>query len=284
MTQFVRSILGKRNPRNVPLDLWDLAADVPDWGDRSFRVADEYREIFAEIIRSISEHAYKIQSEGLLQSALEPKRVKRLGDELAIIVRETIAADYANAVYVHTLYSPGYKLRTSIGSKPKFRQYSASEIRDEYEVRADLLGQWIRARAAFEARPERRGDRALHPQYYASSESKARSGLAEMQRLVTSIQSNLASGNGSRVVEEMFELRNALGNLAYALGDKDLAGAVGAFLQNDVKKLQKSVAQAEKLALKGEPKLSRKLAREAAIREGDEPKQNPFIRGILRYA
>jgi hypothetical protein len=284
VTVLVRSVFAKRNPRNVPLDLWDLAADVPDWGDRAFRVADEYREIFAEIVRSIGEHVYKIQSEGLLQSSLEPKQVKRLGDELATIVRETIAADYVNAVYVQTLYKPGYRSRESFGSKPRFHQYSASEIRDEYEIRADLLGQWIRARAAFEARPERRGDRALHPQYYANSASKARAGLAEMQRLVTSIQSNLASGKGHLVVQDMFDLRSAVEKLAYALGDKDLAGAVGAFRRNDVKKLQKAVAQTEKLALKGEPKPSRKLAREAAIREGDEPKQNPFVQSILGYA
>jgi len=287
MTTLVRSVFARRNPRNVPLDLWAASEqEVPDYYHRLSKVAQDYKDIFSEIIRTIGEHAYRIRSQRLLQSGADAEQIKRLGEEIAIIVRETLAANLAYIMFGFSLYIPDHKSRTSFGKSRKFRKYSASEMRDKYEARADLLGQWIRALAAYQARPERIGFRALHPESYREHLAKAEAALSGVEKTVTAIQSTMAGNQGSLVTKE-YDLRTHAGDLAYALGGKDLADAITRFQVTDVADLRRSVAKAERLARKGEPGVSRKLSlaeeKRIAALEASEPKQNPFIRSILGY-
>lgn len=294
----------KRNPRNVPLDIFEAGLVLPYPGaseddsleiaerDRrvranmayeqslprySARIADareQYQGIFREAIRSIGERLYKIKSRGLTDPK-NPKQWHELGEELAGAVRDGLAARFTRIVDDYELFEPRKTYKTSFGAKASTRRYTADQLRDEYESRATLLGRWIRARAGFEAK--RQDDfRFFHPEAMEKSTEQAQNALQEAQAHVNRTQSLIAGDQMPAVSQEVIPLIRDLADIAVKLGDPSLVKAIGYFGLTTATELRSQAGKAETLAKKGEKGVSRKLAREAAIREGDEPKRNPF--------
>ena len=311
MTRFVRSILPKRNPRNVPLDIFQAGLDYPypgasedeslDIAERDRRVRanmayeetlprysvrianarEQYQGIFREAIRSIGERLYKIKSRNLTDPQ-NPKQWHELGEELAGAVRDGLAARFTRIVDDYELFEPRKRYRTSFGPRASLRYYEADELRDEYENRATLLGRWIRARAAFEAK--RHGDFQFHhPEAARKNTQEAETALQESQSSVNHIQSLMAGDQMLAASQQVIPLIRHLADIAVKLGDPSLTKAIGYFAFATVTALRADAKKAETLAKKGEKGVSRKLAREAAIREGDEPKRNPFA-GYRNFA
>ncbi len=314
MTAFVRSILPKRNPRNVPLDLFPESGEpYPGvWWDetlspeekqrqidanlhhlknvrpRHVRIAEgqeAYRGIFREAVQSIASRIYKLES-GDLTNAHTPKQWQELGEQLAGAVRDALAAQFAAYVETYELYRSGKTIRKGFGPKTFPKKYTGAELRDALEIRAELLGRWIRARAAFESK--RQADYLVHAGESASKRTaEAQGALRAARGTFARIQSEMAQDTGnswSAAYGAILEGIRDLAGIAAVLGSPGLRSAVGNYMFVAVTELRSETKKAETLAAKGERGMSRKLAREAAIREGDELKQNPFVRGILRYA
>ncbi len=318
MTQFVRSILGKRNPRNVPLDIFDLGGDDPypypfedpslspeektrrweaikrhsqsvDASHEPRRAAarEKYTEILAEVVRGIGETTGRLLSSGILQGGLDAKSWIRLGRDLESLFRDAAAAVFVVYLLKYDLFYPKRTTEIRVGKKTASK-VTGAELRNAFEERVALIGRWVVARAAFESRPEISAARALRS---AEALGRAHAAIQAAQAAAIKAQAGIAGGdidpfarNSPKVFGDIVQMYYEIAGALVILRDRSLQDAAEALLENPMRSLEASVKKAERLAVKGEPGPSRKLAREAAIREGDELKQNPFVRSILRYA
>lgn len=321
MTALVRSVLAKRNPRNVPLDIYDDGGPPPfsDWfkpdpeglpreekesrdraikqytqrlydtnDDRRAAAREQYTEILAEIVRGIGETAHRIQSSGALHTSLDAAGWAKLGRDLASLFRDAAATVFIDHLLEHNLFLFEKTAKFSIGKKAG-THVTAEQLRGAFEERVVLIEQWIAARAAFEGRGEIRAARILRPVEWITSPEQ---GLGQVIKYAARVQAGIVAGSIPPTSRTRGPIFLRLGQIYFGmtdtlqiLGDRDLRNAVEELLRAPIPTLRAHVKKAQTLAAKGEPKdVSRKLAREAAIREGDEPKENSFVRGILRYA
>jgi hypothetical protein len=320
MTRFVRSIFAKRNPRNVPLDIYDTGGPLPfprpsedpsgkhvshdEWmvragankehlerlyasaDDRRAAAREEYTAILAEIVRGIGETAHRIQISGALHSPLDGRQWVKLGRDLASLFRDAAASLFIDHLLAHDLFLFEKTAKFSIG-KERATDVTAEQLRNAFEERVVLIERWIAARAAFEAREEIRADRALHPSKWIVSPQQ---GIDQAIKYAAKVQAGIiASGIPPRsrargsIFLHLAQIYFGITDALQILRDSKLRNAADEFLRTPVRTLQSEVKKAERLAAKGEAPVSRKLAREAAIREGDELKQNPFLRAIIGY-
>lgn len=317
MTRFIHSVLPKRNPRNVPLDIFDTGGSLPfpepldqaglNYDQRMFqananrlhreRLLDTYRDrraaareqyigILSEIVRGIAEAAHRIQGSGLLQGSMEPAGWTRLGQYLASMFRDAAAAVFIVDILESDLFEPQKSHKLQIGKKSRVA-VSAAQLREMTEERASIVEKWIVARAAFEGRREIIAARALHP---TKGSQHARDAIQKLDTAVTKLQAGIASGSfspkslgTSKVYDYVQDVYTATKDTLQVLNDPDLNAVSADLLRPPVRTLQAGLKKTEKLAAKGEPGPSRKLSREAAIREGDEPKRNPFA-GFRNFA
>lgn len=273
MTAFARSVLAKRNPRNVPLDIFE---GIPD-SKFSAQTWELYRSVFREAMQSIAAHLYKLEA-GDLTNPHTPKQWHELGEQLADAVRDAMAARLAADIDSYNLNLSGNTARKAFGPKSFPKKYTGLQLRNELETRAELLGRWIRARAVFESR--RQDAYLVHAHESAQARAvSAHNALRAARAAFTKIQAQVATDTGNSWSDAYTGIIDAvrdLAGVAAVLGDPKLAPAIGGYMFWTLADLRSETKKAETLAKKGEKGVSRKLAREAAIREGDEPKRNPF--------
>jgi hypothetical protein len=280
----------RRNPATVPLDLYDTGGPEPypypfedpslgqdersrRWlenrrhrervwltlGERTERAREAYLGVVSEALSGMSSRLDRLRSSGLLQQREGPAEWRRLGDELAALVRDGQAANFAHAVWHSRLFIQGNMLRLWRGGSP--RSYDLVAARDYYEQRTALLVRWVKARAAFEARPEVMAGRALRSHGRVDYDAAA----AAVQAEIGMAQGDIANGLNPDLHLAVTETR--LANLLGILRSPDLTAAEDAPGVWTPATMLPKVRAAEKLAAKGEPPLSRKkaLAEEARL-------------------
>jgi len=277
MTTLVRSVFVRRNPRNVPLDLYNR--NTGDVAGESSRVTDEYFEILVETVRGIGETIGRMSREGLFARPLQPHQWKLAGARLSQMLRDLTASIFIIVLYRDEIWRR--KALKSYGNK-KPKEYSAEQIQQEYEERAELFGQWIQAACDFRARPEIAGSRIG---VSGGTQGEMDQLASDIQQQISSIQASWSAGSmflhlyTAGQVEDLFYM---VVDLVKARGFSKISDSFKTLDGTPLAVLRKEVQATRKLAEKGEPKnVSRKLAAEAAIREGDELKQNPFLRQIF---
>jgi hypothetical protein len=314
MSSIVRAVLARRNPKNVPLDVFDAGGPDPfpypfegpgaeglnqdekvfrsranrqhaermldTYPDRRATAREEYVAILSEIVRSLGEKAYRLQSSGLLRGSLEIKNWIKLGRELGSLCRDASAALYVIHVLDYDLFQAQRTAKVPIGKLST--HHTGEQLREAFEVRVALIERWITARAAFEARGEIMATRALHA---TDEKAKAPQAIESVERLVVKAQSGISSGsiglrahNISSVSYSIWDIFFAVAEVLSVLNDPDLPRIFDQLLETPIRTLEAGVKKIEKLAAKGEPKnVSRKLARaEEARTEALEVRKNPF--------
>jgi hypothetical protein len=313
MTAFARSVLARRNPRNVPLDLFEAGAPDPypypfddptlsadekirrdiaisnhraelEWSyDR--RVAestDKYRDIFSEIIRGISETLWRMESSGLFEPVLSGEGWRSFGTRFATVLRDLSAAEFTLQIWNQTLHLPGATTRRWYWHDLK-KKHTIADLQKRYEERVVLLARWLIAKCQFEGRPEIRAARGLHP---IGHPDQLASDLTELKKWVVAIQSAMSERHTQRAFTGFDLLRKAV---LKTLRDRGGLGAIAEQYEKlavaKIPTLKSEASKAEKLAAKGEPKVSRKFAKAEEARiaalERSEPKQNPFLSRIF---
>ncbi len=266
MTQFVRSILGKRNPRNVPLDLYNARAE--DGSKENERVQEEYRQILVEAVRGMGETIRRMQDAGLFAKVLLPAQWKKLGAMLSGVIRDVAATLFVLVVLREELWRVG-RIARSYGDQ-KSESYTPAQIRRHYEMRAKLFEQWIKATCDFRARPEILASRIAH---VGENEAQLINRVADIHQQIAAIQASAATGSifSNLFIESQAEdLCSMVVDLLSARGFSRIAASLERFESAPVSMLRKEIRAERELAIKGEPTRG--------------PHENPFIRDILRYA
>lgn len=284
--------MARRNPRNVPLDIFDtgpteptLYKDIdPSFLSRSERdelarvrteyinsledtrhareskASAEYRGIFIETIRGIGETLYRMNSKGLFSDSLNSERWTEFGKLFSSVLRDIAAADFTQQIIYDDLFYP--QKTTQKWYWHKLLKKEAPEIyRKRFEDRVVLFEKWIQARCNFEARPEILASRALDPI------GDPKSLTARVQRamnLVTAIQAAHSAEKWNSLVLNFDLLRGAVVGILIDRGLSDIAKQYEFFAVAKIPELKSEASRAIKLAEKGEAKISKK---EAAARE-----------------